>query len=181
MARIVESDQIAGVLINHLRAFGDARGSFREVFRKEWFPQRSWETVQSNCSHSTAGVLRGLHYHFRQVDYWYVPHGTIRAALFDMRPDSPTYLATQTIDMGEANDIGLFIPVGVAHGFATLTDAKLIYIVDNYYDSSDEFGVLWNDPVLEIDWGLRDPVLSPRDQRNPLFKDIPAAHLPSVF
>lgn len=178
MPHIVESDRIAGVMINHLRAFGDDRGSFRELFRKEWFPQRSWEKVQSNCSFSTAGVLRGLHYHFQQVDYWYVPHGTIRAALFDMRPASPTYLATQTIDMGEQNDIGLFIPIGVAHGFATLTDAKLVYIVDNYYDSSDEFGVLWNDPALGIDWGLREPVLSGRDQRNPLFRDVPAADLP---
>ena len=178
MDHIVESQTISGVYVAQMRAFGDSRGSFRETFRKEWFPQRSWETFQTNCSHSSAGVLRGLHYHFHQVDYWYVPKGTIRAALFDMRPNSPTYMATQTVEMGEANDVGLFIPIGVAHGFATLTDATLMYIVDNYYDSSDEFGVAWNDPALGIDWGLDDPIVSGRDQQNLVYSEISAENRP---
>ena len=176
--QIVESKTISGVFIANLTIHGDGRGSFRETFRKSWFPQRSWDNFQSNCSQSKAGVLRGLHYHFHQVDYWYVPRGTIRAALFDMRPNSPTYMATQTVDMGEENDIGLFIPVGVAHGFATLTDATLMYIVDNYFDGSDEYGVAWNDPALGIDWGLTDPVVSGRDQQNALYADVSAENLP---
>jgi dTDP-4-dehydrorhamnose 3,5-epimerase len=178
MTVIRESDKIAGVFIAELRAFGDERGSFREVFRKEWFPQRSWDVVQSNCSHSAAGVLRGLHYHFNQVDYWYVTRGHIRAALFDMRPDSPTFMATQTVDMGAGNDRGLFIPIGVAHGFATLADATLMYIVDNYYDGGDEFGVAWNDPALGIDWGVDEPIVSGRDQSNLPFDRIAAANRP---
>ena len=176
--QLVESDKISGVIIAQLIAYGDDRGSFRETFRKEWFPQRNWENFQSNCSQSMAGVLRGLHYHFHQVDYWYVPRGTIRAALFDMRPNSPTYMATQTIDMGEENDIGLFIPIGVAHGFATLTDATLMYIVDNYFDGSDEYGVAWNDPALGIDWGLENPIVSGRDQTNLVYKMVSAEKLP---
>lgn len=178
MSEIVESDVISGVYITRLRSFGDDRGSFRETFRKDWFPQRSWEIVQTNCSHSMKGVLRGLHYHFNQVDYWYAPRGRIRAALFDMRPDSPTYMATQTVDMGEENDIGLFIPIGVAHGFATLEDATLMYIVDNYYDGGDEFGVAWNDPALGIDWGLADPIVSGRDQKNRPYSEIPDEERP---
>ena len=178
MSEIIESDVISGVYITHLRSFGDDRGSFRETFRKDWFPQRSWEIFQTNCSHSMKGVLRGLHYHFNQVDYWYVPRGRVRAALFDMRPDSPTYMATQTVDMGEENDIGLFIPIGVAHGFATLEDATLMYIVDNYYDGDDEFGVAWNDPALGIDWGLADPVVSGRDQQNRPYNEIPDEERP---
>lgn len=181
MHKIVESTQIAGVQIVHLQSFGDDRGSFREVFRKEWFPQRAWGVVQGNCSRSQAGVLRGLHYHFHQVDYWYMAAGTIRAALLDMRPNSPTYGATQTIDMGGANDIGVFIPIGVAHGFAALTDATLIYFVDNYFDGSDEYGVAWNDPALGIDWGLNDPMVSKRDQNNPLFADVTAENRPKPY
>jgi dTDP-4-dehydrorhamnose 3,5-epimerase len=172
MTTITESTTISGVYVVELQSFGDDRGSFREFFRKEWFPQRNWGDFQTNCSHSKAGVLRGLHYHFHQVDYWYVPRGTIRAALFDMRPNSPTFMATQTVEMGETNERGLFIPIGVAHGFATLTDASLVYVVDNYFDGSDEYGVAWNDPALGIDWGLENPVVSGRDQTNPLFVDV---------
>ena len=176
--QLVESKKISGVMIAHLTSYGDGRGSFRETFRKEWFPQRNWDDFQTNCSHSMAGVLRGLHYHFRQVDYWYVPRGMIRAALFDMRPNSPTYMATQTIDMGEDNEIGLFIPIGVAHGFATLTDATLMYIVDNYFDGSDEYGVAWDDPALGIDWGLENPIVSGRDQNNLVYAMVSAENLP---
>ena len=80
--------------------------------------------------------------------------------------------------MGEDKDLGLFIPIGVAHGFVTLTDATLTYIVDNYYDSTDEFGVIWNDPALNIDWGIETPILSDRDTKNPRFQDIPSTDLP---
>jgi dTDP-4-dehydrorhamnose 3,5-epimerase len=62
----------------------------------------------------------------------------------------------------------------VAHGFVALTDCTLIYIVNNYYDGKDEFGVAWHDPTLALDWGVSHPVLSPRDLQNPLWNDVPA-------
>jgi dTDP-4-dehydrorhamnose 3,5-epimerase len=99
-----------------IRAFEDERGRFMETFRREWFSQVKWDKVQNNRSDSKAGVLRGLHYHLHQVDYWYVAWGVIRAAMVDLRRSSPTYRAAATIEMGETNNIGLFIPVGV-HGF----------------------------------------------------------------
>lgn len=175
---LTESKQIAGLIIADLRVFQDSRGNFREVFRKGWFPQRSWDVLQSNGSRSKQGVLRGLHYHFKQVDYWYVADGMLRAALFDMRPDSPTYMATQTIDMGTENELGLFIPVGVAHGFAALTDVLMFYYVDNYYDGADEYGVAWNDPALGIDWGVKNPIVSERDQANLPYSELDHAVLP---
>ncbi len=178
MPVIQESDLIQDVQIVQLKSYADERGRFLETFRKEWFPQRSWDNIQTNRSDSQANVLRGLHYHHRQVDYWYVPFGTLRAALFDMRPNSPTYKAVQTIEMGETNEIGLFIPIGVAHGFVSLTPATLMYLVDNYYDSTDEYGVLWNDPAVNMPWGVTNPILSGRDAENPLLADIPAADLP---
>ena len=180
MPHIQESTLIKDVQIVTFEPFVDERGRFIETFRREWFPQRSWQIIQTNRSDSKAGVLRGLHYHFHQVDYWYVVAGRIRAGLFDMRFGSPTYGATQTIEMGEDNQIGLFIPIGVAHGFVTLTDATLTYVVDNYYDSQDEYGVAWNDPEIVVPWGVESPLISPRDAANPLLKDIPPEKIPRL-
>jgi dTDP-4-dehydrorhamnose 3,5-epimerase len=181
MPHIEESPIIKDVQIATLKYFADERGRFMESFRKEWFPQRSWERMQTNRSDSKAGVLRGLHYHFYQIDYWYVVNGAIRAALCDIRPDSPTQGAVQTIEMSADNPLGIFIPVGVAHGFVTLSDATLLYVVDNYYDGgADEFGVAWNDPDLAVPWGVENPLVSPRDEANPLLKDIPRHNLPEL-
>jgi len=170
---------ILGVQTVPLQPFGDDRGRFMETFRKEWFPSVNWDRLQSNRSDSSAGVLRGLHYHFKQVDYWLAVRGRIRVGLVDLRRSSPTYLKSASLDMGEDNPLGLFIPEGVAHGFAALTDCTLMYIVNNYYDGgADEFGIAWNDPGANIDWGIASPALSPRDQANPLIADIPPADQP---
>lgn len=182
MPTIVPSTKIEGVCTVPLRVFGDTRGRFMETFRKAWFPQRSWEIIQTNRSDSIGGVIRGLHYHFKQVDYWMVMKGRIRAVLVDIRPDSPTFKQVETIDLRDAEPTGLFIPVGVAHGFAGLTDEiTLTYIVDNYYDSHDEFGVLWSDPELGIDWGIANPTVSERDAGNPRLRDIPRNELPRLM
>ena len=178
MTEIVESTSIAGVKIAHLRAFQDSRGQFMELFRKDWFPERTWKIVQSNRSDSAAGVLRGLHYHHHQVDYWHVARGAIRVGLADLRPSSPTYGAVQVIDLNQDEPSGLFIPIGVAHGFYATTEATLTYIVDNYYDGDDELGVAWNDPMLNVPWDVSNPMLSDRDRANPLWSDIPEHCLP---
>lgn len=172
MNHIHQSTLINDVYIVNLKPVADNRGRFMETFRKEWFPQRSWAIIQTNRSDSVKGVLRGLHYHTKQVDYWYVPKGRIRVGLADLRADSATYLACQTIEMGEENEIGLFIPCGVAHGFLALTEATLTYIVDNYYDPHDELGIAWNDPSLNLNWGIDTPILSERDAQNPLLKAL---------
>ena len=178
MANIRDFETISGVQIAELKVWGDERGQFLETFRKEWFPQRSWERIQTNRSNSQAGVLRGLHYHYRQVDYWYVVRGAIRVGLADLRRSSPTYLQSAVLEMSDDIPMGLFIPVGVAHGFLTLTNATLTYLVDNYYDGADELGVAWNDPQLNVPWGIEKPILSPRDQKNPFLADITPEKLP---
>ncbi len=178
MTEIMPSDQIAGVKFTQVRAFGDDRGRFMETFRKEWFPERSWEIVQANRSDSQAGVLRGLHYHFHQVDYWFVVKGTVRVGMADLRQGSPTFGASQVIEIGDNNLMGVFIPVGVAHGFYTVTDATLTYLVDNYYDGDDELGVAWDDPTLAVAWQVQRPILSGRDQKNPRLSDIPPEQMP---
>lgn len=178
MPIIRASTVIKDVLIVELTPYSDQRGQFLETFRKEWFPQRGWDNVQANRSDSRAGVLRGLHYHFHQVDYWYVVRGKIRAALADIRPDSPTCGAVETIEMGGAAQLGLFVPIGVAHGFLSLTDATLSYIVDNYYDSRDEFGIAWDDPQLAIPWQANSPIVSSRDAANPNLADLATQQRP---
>jgi dTDP-4-dehydrorhamnose 3,5-epimerase len=178
MPTFQESKTITGVILVQLTPFGDERGRFIETFRKEWFPQRSWQILQTNRSDSQENVLRGLHYHHKQVDYWYIATGKIRAGLVDLRPNSATYLAGETVDMAAEDNLGLFIPIGVAHGIVALKPSTLIYTVDNYYDGDDEFGVAWNDPEINLDWAVSDPLLSPRDQNNPLLKDIPPENLP---
>lgn len=179
MPTFIESKQIPGVLTVELRPFSDDRGRFTETFRSEWFPQRVWGRIQTNRSDSRAGVLRGLHYHFNQIDYWYVFSGQIRVGLADLRPSSPGYRQTETVVLDAADSRGLYIPVGVAHGFLALTDATLFYIVDNYYDGSDEHGLAWNDPDIAVRWQAKNPpVISGRDAANPFYKDIPADVLP---
>ncbi len=178
MAQLRELEAIGGVWVAELVVREDERGRFVETFRKEWFPERSWDRIQTNRSDSKAGVLRGLHYHFNQVDYWYAPRGHIRVGLADLRPDSPTYRHSAVIEMGEEQPIGLFIPIGVAHGFLTLSDATLTYLVDNYYDSSDEHGVRWDDPDLRVPWGVEAPILSQRDAQNPLLAELTPDQLP---
>ena len=180
MPNIQESNIIKGVYTVHLRPFPDERGRFVETFRKEWFPFCTWDSVQNNRSDSKQNVLRGLHYHKKQVDYWYVSHGKLRAVLADLRPDSPTYLKTQIIDIDTNDHFGLFIPVGVAHGFVALTDCILNYVVNNYYDSTDEYGVKWDDPDLAIEWGIENPIISERDQENGFLADIDKDELPHL-
>jgi dTDP-4-dehydrorhamnose 3,5-epimerase len=179
MVMIEELEGISGVHLVQLRPHGDERGCFIETFRKEWFPQRSWQNVQTNRADSMAGVLRGLHYHHRQVDYWYVLRGRLRAGLYDMRPDSPTFGVGEVLELDGDKPQGLLIPLGVAHGYLALTAVTLTYTVDNYYDGHDENGVAWNDPDIALDWRTASPIVSPRDQANPWLRDIARENLPA--
>jgi dTDP-4-dehydrorhamnose 3,5-epimerase len=183
MATITESPAIAGVYIVEPDVFGDARGSFIETYRREWFPQGR-EMLQGNRADRQAGCIVGLHYHLHQADYWYVPYGRARVVLHDLREGSPTDAATLVLDLGATADggdhdhRGVFIPPGVAHGFSSLTDMTITYLVDGYYNPSDELGVAWDDPVIDADWGVVDPTLSHRDQTNPTRADLEAALRP---
>ncbi|MDQ6614120.1 MAG: dTDP-4-dehydrorhamnose 3,5-epimerase [Actinomycetota bacterium] len=177
MARVLESDIIAGVFIVAPDAHGDDRGRFIETYRRSWFPQGR-EMVQGNRSDKSARTLVGLHYHLHQADYWLVPRGTARVVLHDLREGSPTDRATEVIEIGEADSRGVFIPPGVAHGFAAVTDMMITYLVDSYYNPDDELGVAWDDPEIGADWGVPKPILSARDQTNPRRADIPADRRP---
>jgi dTDP-4-dehydrorhamnose 3,5-epimerase len=128
--------------------------------------------VQANLSLSRAGVLRGLHFHRRQADYWCVFAGRAFVGLYDLRRGSPTEGKKAEVRLDESEGrSGLYIPKGVAHGFYAETDVQLQYLVDQYFTGADEFGVTWNDPDLGIDWPGRDPILSDRDRSNGTLAD----------
>jgi dTDP-4-dehydrorhamnose 3,5-epimerase len=177
MATVNESDVINGVVIVEPDSHGDERGRFVESYRRSWFPQGR-EMVQANRSDKQAGALVGLHYHLHQADYWYVPRGRALVVLHDLRDGSPTEGATLTQEIGDDNEFGVFIPPGVAHGFAALTDLTITYLVDQYYNPDDELGVAWDDPDIGADWQLTDPVVSKRDQSNPRRSELAPGRRP---
>jgi dTDP-4-dehydrorhamnose 3,5-epimerase len=158
---------IDGVVVRELVVHRDERGSFVETFRREWVPGGR-EMLQGNRADRVAGSVVGLHFHRHQADWWYVVAGTVRVVLHDLRVGSPTEATTMAFDLsgevtGGAVPRGVYIPPGVAHGFAALTDVTLTYLVDGYYDPADELGVAWDDPVIAADWAVDTPVLSARD------------------
>ena len=182
MAEVTESDVIDGVYVVQPTIHGDERGIFIETYRREWFPQGR-EMIQGNRGNRQAGAVVGLHYHLHQADYWYVPMGSARVVLHDLREGSPTDGKTLTLDLGARADgtfdhRGVFIPPGVAHGFAALSDMVITYLVDGYYNPKDELGVAWDDPVIAADWGVTGPTLSARDQQNPARADLADALRP---
>ncbi len=182
LADVTESDVIDGVYVVTPKLFPDERGVFVETYRREWFPEGR-EMVQANRGDRARNTVVGLHYHLHQADYWYVPRGRTRVVLHDLREGSPTDGGTEVIDLGEEEDgsnlhRGVFIPPGVAHGFAALTDMTITYLVDSYYNPADELGVAWDDPAIGADWGVADPILSDRDKANPARADLDPARRP---
>jgi dTDP-4-dehydrorhamnose 3,5-epimerase len=157
---------IDGVKVVDLEVHSDARGSFVEFYRGSWLPVDS-PALQANVSRSVVGTLRAMHFHRRQWDYWFVLTGEAFVALVDLRSGSPTERATSTLRLSGETPRGLFIPPGVAHGFLAETDLVLGYLVDRYFDGTDEWAISWNDPALGIDWPTEDPILSDRDRGSP--------------
>ncbi len=171
----VES-MIEGVHIRSLVRHGDLRGGFTETYRKEWFPGP--EMVQGNRSDSAAGTIRGLHFHRKQSDYWLCVRGSILVCLYDLRKDSSTFGVAQGVVLDGTTNVGVYIPPGVLHGFGALEDSTLTYLVDNYYDGSDEFGVRFDDPQIAFEWPIENPILSERDQSCPTISELSADVLP---
>ncbi|HEY5252932.1 MAG TPA: dTDP-4-dehydrorhamnose 3,5-epimerase [Acidimicrobiales bacterium] len=177
MPQIKPSEVINDVVIVEPDSHGDERGRFVETYRRSWFTHGR-EMIQGNRTEKQAGAIVGLHYHLHQADYWYVLRGRARVILHDLRTGSPTDGATLAIDLDGDVDRGVFIPPGVAHGFASHADLLMWYLVDNYYNPADELGVAWDDPDVGADWGVTEPVLSHRDQANPRRVDILSAQQP---
>jgi len=162
---------IDGVLLIRLTPHADARGSLTEAYRRAWLPGR--EMLQGNVSRSKPNVLRGLHFHREQADYWCLISGRAFVGLYDLRRDSPTSGTRLELHLDAAGTAtGLYLPPGIAHGFYAETELTLLYLVDAYFTGEDEFGVAWDDPQIGISWPSRDPLLSERDRANPPLREI---------
>lgn len=133
--------------------------------------------VQDNQSFSTKGVLRGLHYQtgaHAQAKLVRVLNGEVLDVAVDLRPNSPTYGQHETALLTGDNQIQFYIPRGFAHGFLVLSDtATFFYKCDNFYNAASEGGILFNDPILNIDWKspIEDIIISEKDQQLPTLEN----------
>lgn len=174
---------LPGVCVIEPRVFEDARGFFMETYQREKFADLGITTtfVQDNHSRSQRGTLRGLHYqlHFPQSKLCRVVYGEVLDVAVDIRRGSPTFGKSVAVVLSAENKRQIFIPRGFAHGFCVLSEAaEFLYKCDEVYHPEDEHGIAWNDPALEIEWGIEAPLLSAKDQKNPLLADAPAEALP---
>src|SRR5215470_3920247 len=154
----------------------DERGFFLESWHKKDFADAGLdlEFVQDSHSRSRYGVLRGLHYQDMRAPMAKLVRCTVGKILdvaLDLRKSSPTFGKAFTIELTSENKTQLFVPVGFAHGFVTLSDVcEVQYKQTAFYQPSTEAGIAWNDPDIAIDWPIRDPILSKRDQNQVTLK-----------
>ena len=156
------------------KVFGDSRGFFFESYRESVFKEYSLETgfVQDNESFSVKGTLRGLHYQkapYTQGKLVRVLTGKVLDIVLDIRSNSKTFGMHHKVILDAEKHNQMYVPPGFAHGFAALEDSVFSYKCTQYYNKASEAGVLWNDPELNIDWGLENSIISEKDLILPTF------------
>jgi dTDP-4-dehydrorhamnose 3,5-epimerase len=166
----IENTHIPDLKIIHPKVFSDERGYFFEAFNRDVFvahglPDRF---LQDNESKSQKDVVRGLHFQvppFAQGKLVRVISGSVLDVAVDLRKGSPTFGQHLAVKISADNKILFWIPPGFAHGFRTLEDDTIFsYKCTALYNKSAEVAIKWNDPELNIDWGIANPILSERDQ-----------------
>jgi len=179
---------LPGVCILDPVVHGDHRGFFMEMYHERAFAALGihHRFVQDNYSRSTRHVLRGLHYQLTrpQAKLVRVVRGEVFDVAVDVRRGSPTFGKWVGETLTEDNRKAMFIPEGFAHGFLVLSEvAEFIYKCSDFYDPSDERGVIWNDPEVGIRWplGSATPTLSGKDARYGMLKQLPEADFPEIL
>lgn len=169
--------KLSGVIIIEPKVFNDSRGFFKENFHVQCYRDIGidYDFVQDNYSQSQKGVLRGLHFQVTKPQGKLV--SCLRGAVFDVaidiNPLSLTFGQYVGVELTEENHRQLWVPPGYAHGFCVLTDiADFHYKCTDYYDPNDESGVIWNDPDININWPIEQPLLSNKDAKLPLLKEF---------
>ncbi len=159
------------------RVFKDERGYFFESYRQVLYEKNGIDIpfVQDNVSFSKYGTVRALHFQSEpgQAKLVSCAQGKIWDVAVDIRKGSPTFGQWEAVELSGENHHQLFVPVGFAHGFCVLSDSAIVqYKVSNPYDPKTECSIRWNDPTFNIEWPVKEPLLSPRDQVSPFFKDV---------
>jgi dTDP-4-dehydrorhamnose 3,5-epimerase len=177
----VEETKLAGCYIIHDTVFADTRGYFFESFNKQKFASLTGlnvEFVQDNQSKSTRGVLRGLHFQkgdHAQAKLVRVIEGSVLDVAVDLRKESPTFGQYVAVELTSNNHLQFFIPRGFGHGFVVLSEtATFFYKCDNFYNKESDGGVIYNDPMINVDWKI-DPsevILSEKDAHQPTLEQI---------
>lgn len=170
---------IPDVKIIKPKVFGDERGFFLETFTLKRYQQmldiKELNFVQDNHSRSQKGVLRGLHFQREnsQGKLVRVVRGEVFDVAVDIRKNSPTYGKWVGVNLSEENKNQLWIPPGLAHGFLVLSNiADFEYKCTNYYDPSSEGCLIWNDPKVNINWPISDPILSEKDKLGKTLEEL---------
>ena len=170
--------RLSGLFALEPRVFGDARGFFLESYNERTMAELGIREhfVQDNHSFSTRNVIRGLHYQVErpQGKLVRVIAGEILDVAVDLRRSSPTFGQWDVVQLSGENKRSLWIPAGLAHGFAVLADAHVLYKASDFYHPDLERTILWNDPDLNIDWKLEgNAIISDKDQRGTSFRLAP--------
>ena len=166
----VSASPLSEVVVVDVDYFQDERGFLIENWHKRNFADAGLDLdfVQEIHSRSRAGVLRGLHYQDMTAPMGKLVRctvGSIFDVAVDLRVDSPTFRKWFGLELSADNKRQLYVPVGFAHGFATLSDvAEVQYKQTGYYTPAAEGAIAWNDPQLAINWPIANPILSKRDQ-----------------
>jgi len=168
---------LSGILVIEPTVFKDTRGFFFESYNYKRYVDHGIDVtfVQDNHSQSVRNTLRGLHYQVNpgQAKLVRVVVGEVFDVAVDIRFGSPTFGQWFGAILSAENKKQMYIPVGFAHGFCVISDvAEFEYKCSDYYSPENERGILWNDPDLAITWPVKEPILSEKDKRNNLFKDI---------
>jgi dTDP-4-dehydrorhamnose 3,5-epimerase len=170
---------IQGIIEIQPKVFSDSRGYFLETFSQLDFKNAGIPTtfVQDNQSCSEKGVLRGLHFQKKhpQGKLVRVIQGEVFDVAVDIRPSSPTYRKWYGIILNSEKQNQLYIPEGFAHGFLVLSEkAILVYKCTDFYYPEDESGILWNDPVIGINWPdlNMEYIISDKDKKLPFFNTL---------
>lgn len=174
--KVIET-KLLGVLIIEPEVFGDTRGFFKENFQVERYREVGidYAFVQDNFSRSQKGVLRGLHFQINKPQGKLVScsKGAVFDVAVDVDPASATYGHYVGFELTEENHKQLWVPPGYAHGFCVLSEtADFQYKSTDYFDPSDEGGVIWNDPTVAIEWPITNPSLSNKDALLPTLTEL---------
>ena len=167
--------KLLDVYILEPKVFGDNRGWFMESWSEKAMEEHGlfYKFVQDNHSFSgVKGTLRGLHYQkgeAAQAKIVRCTRGAVLDVAVDLREGSPTYKKWVSVELSADNNRQLLIPRGFLHGFVTLTDdVEFLYKADNTYNYEADRNILWNDPEINVDWGIIDPIVSDKDAKAPM-------------
>ncbi|MEO9805415.1 MAG: dTDP-4-dehydrorhamnose 3,5-epimerase [Reichenbachiella sp.] len=167
----IEELNLAGAFYIEPKLFPDDRGYFYEFFNQQAFHNETgvkFQAVQFNCSKSSYGVLRGLHFQQdpkAQAKLVSVTSGEIQDVIVDLRKGSPTFGKSRSIILSSQNKNQLFVPKGFAHGFLVLSnEAEIFYAIDDFYSPQHEGGIMYNDPLIDVEWQMESNQLIMSDK-----------------